>query len=117
MKKFITAFMLMAIMAIVLPIAADAQTTTTRKVSRNGRTTVRVVTKTNRGHHYGWRNRRNRTPMVTSQEQRRLDRQRSRLSRYGNRINRDGMVTNKEAGKYDKRVNKYERKVNKARNN
>ena len=116
MKKFITTFMMMAIVAIMLPIAASAQTSTTRRVYRNGRT-VRVITKTNRGHHYGWRNKRNRTPMVTPQEQRRLDRQRARLARYTNRANRDGMITSKEARKYDKKVNKYERKVNRARNN
>ena len=115
MKKFITAFMLMAIMAIALPIAADAQTYTTRRVYRNGRwQTVRVYARTNRGNHYGWRNRTNR---ITPQEQRRLERQRARLARYTNRANRDGVITRKEARKYDKKVNKYERKVNRARNN
>ncbi len=119
MKKFITAFVLMAIVAIVLPIAADAQTSTTRRVYRNGRwQTVRVITtRTNRGNHYGWRNNRYRTNRITPQEQRRLARERARLARYTNRANRDGMITSKEARKYDRKVNKYERKVNRARNN
>ena len=113
MKKFITAFMLMAIVAI----AAGAQTySTTRRVYRNGRwQTVRVTsTRTNQGNHYGWRNRTNR---VTPQERLRLARERARLARYTNRAGRDGVITNKESRKYEKRVNKYNRKVNRARNN
>lgn len=118
MKKFITAFMLMAITVIMLPIAADAQTYTTRRVYRNGRwQTVRVYTRTNQGNHYGWRNNRYRTNRITPQEQRRLARERARLARYTNRANRDGMITSREARKYDRKVNKYQRKVNRARNN
>lgn len=43
MKKFIIGFVMMAVMAIMLPLAANAQTYTTRRVYRNGRyQTVRV---------------------------------------------------------------------------
>ncbi len=43
MKKYIVTFLMMAIMAVIFPIAANAQTYTTRRVYRNGRyTTVRV---------------------------------------------------------------------------
>ncbi len=46
MKKFIATFLMMAIMAIMVPIAVSAQTYTTRRVYRNGRyTTVRVYKK------------------------------------------------------------------------
>ncbi len=43
MKKFIIGFVMMALIAIMLPLAAEAQTYTTRRVYRNGRyRTVRV---------------------------------------------------------------------------
>jgi outer membrane lipoprotein SlyB len=43
MKKFIIGFVMMAVMAIMLPLAANAQTYITRRVYRNGRyQTVRV---------------------------------------------------------------------------
>ncbi len=43
MKKFILGFVMMALVAIMLPLAASAQTYTTRRVYRNGRyQTVRV---------------------------------------------------------------------------
>lgn len=46
MKKFIIGFVMMAVMAIMLPLAASAQTYTTRRVYRNGRyRTVRVYKK------------------------------------------------------------------------
>lgn len=116
MKKFIAAIMMTAMVAIMLPLAASAQTyTTTRRVYRNGRwQTIRVVSRTNQGN-YGWRNNRNRT--VTPQEQRRLARERVRLSRYGNRAVRDGRITNREARKLNRKVNRYERRVHRARNN
>ncbi len=104
-------------MAIVLPLAANAQTST-RRVYRNGRwQTVRVTTRTNQGNHYGWKNRRNRTATITPQERRRLMRQRNRIVTLQNRVNRDGIVTNKENRKVNKRINKYQKKVTKAGNN
>lgn len=46
MKKFIAAFLMMAVMAIMLPIAASAQTYYYKRVYRNGRyRTVRVYKK------------------------------------------------------------------------
>ncbi len=46
MKKIITIFMMMFVFAAMLPIAASAQTYTTRRVYRNGRyRTVRVYKK------------------------------------------------------------------------
>ncbi|MDQ6786063.1 MAG: hypothetical protein M3033_04500 [Acidobacteriota bacterium] len=120
MKKFITAFVLTAIIAIMLPVAVAAQTyTTTRRVYRNGRwQTVRLTrTRTYNGNHYGWRNNRYRTGTVTPRERRRLSRERARLARYANRTTRDGVITNKEARKLNRKVNRYERRVNKARNN
>ncbi len=46
MKKIIVTFVMMAVMAILLPLTADAQTYTTRRVYRNGRyRTVRVYKK------------------------------------------------------------------------
>jgi len=115
MKKYLVSFIALAMLAIMLPIGADAQSSTTRRIYRNGRwQTVRVYSKTNQGNHYGWRNR-NRG--ITPQEQRRLARQRNRISTLQNRVTRDGVVTNREARKLNKRTNKYVRKVNKARNN
>jgi hypothetical protein len=111
MKKFIVTCMMAAVVAIMLPLAADAQTYTTRRVYRNGRyQTVRVVTRTNQGYRYG-------TRRVTSQEQRRLALQRARLQRLENRVTRDGVITRQENRRLNKRVNKYNRRVNRARNN
>ena len=46
MKKIISTFLMMAVIAIMLPLAVDAQTYTTRRVYRNGRyRTVRVYKK------------------------------------------------------------------------
>ncbi len=43
MKKYIVTFLMMAIMAVISPIAANAQTYRTRRVYRNGRySTARV---------------------------------------------------------------------------
>ncbi len=43
MKKFILGFVMMALVAIMLPLSASAQTYTTRRVYRNGRyQTIRV---------------------------------------------------------------------------
>lgn len=43
MKKFITSFIAMAVMAIMMPLTADAQTYRTKRVYKNGRyQTVRV---------------------------------------------------------------------------
>lgn len=48
MKKFIATFIMMAMMAIMLPLAVNAQTYTTQRVYRNGRwQTVRVYKKPN----------------------------------------------------------------------
>ncbi len=126
MKKYFAAFFVMAMLAVMLPLAASAQThTTTRRVYRNGHWhTVRVTTRTNpgrhygwtRGRHYGWYNR-NRTATITPSERRRLARQRNRLGTLQTRIIRDGVVTNREARRLDRRTDKYVRKVNKARNN
>jgi outer membrane lipoprotein SlyB len=46
MKKFIATFIVMVMMAVILPIAASAQTYTTKRVYSNGRwRTVRVYKK------------------------------------------------------------------------
>ncbi len=117
MKKIITTLMLAAVMAVILPVAAAAQTYTTRRVYQNGRwQTVRVYTRTNRGNRYAYGNR-NRYGRITPQEQRRLYRQRNRIYNLQNRINRDGVVTGREYRKLDKRADKYNRKVVRARNN
>jgi hypothetical protein len=115
MKKIFATFMIMATMAIMLPIAASAQTYSTRRVYRNGRwQTVRVVTTVNRGNHYGWRNRNRR---ISPQEQMRLARQRNRIYRQRDRITRDGVVTSREARRYNRSTNKYVRTVRRVRNN
>jgi len=117
MKRFIATFMMLAMLAIMLPLAASAQTYTTRRVYRDGRwRSVRVLTRTNPGNHYGWRNR-NRRGTITPQERRRLMRQRNRIATLRNRVTSDGVITNKEARKVTKRTVKYEQKVMKARNN
>lgn len=115
MKKIFATLMVMATLAIMFPLEAFAQTYTYRRVYRNGRwQTVRVYTRTNRGNHYGWRNR-NRG--ITPQEQRRLARERMRIYNLRNRVSRDGVVTAKEARKVNKRTNKYVNRVNRARSN
>ena len=115
MKKFIATLMVMATMAIMMPLAASAQTYSTRRVYRNGRwQTVRVYTTTNRGNHYGWRNRNQR---ITPQERARLMRERMRLMRQRNRVSRDGVITSKEARRLNRSRDKYIRRVRKARNN
>ncbi|MEJ7860676.1 MAG: hypothetical protein WKF90_03460 [Pyrinomonadaceae bacterium] len=46
MKKFISAFLVIAVMAILMPFAVDAQTYQTKRVYKNGRyRTVRVYKK------------------------------------------------------------------------
>lgn len=46
MKKILVTFLMMMVMAVILPIAANAQTYTTKRVYRNGRyVTVRVYPK------------------------------------------------------------------------
>lgn len=48
MKKFLATFLMTAIMAVVMPLAANAQTYTTQRVYSNGRyRTVRVYKKPN----------------------------------------------------------------------
>ena len=112
MKKIFAAFMVMAMMAIMLPLAANAQTYTTRRVYRNGRwQTVRVYTTTTR------RNNRYRTNRITPQERRRLARERNRYIRLRNRTTRDGVVTRRESRKLDRRARKYNRDIRRARNN
>jgi hypothetical protein len=117
MKKIFATFMIMATIAIMLPLAAAAQTYTTRRVYRNGRyQTVRVYTQTTSRRNYGYNNR-YRTARITPQEQRRLARERYRYGRLQNRVVRDGVITNKEARKLNRRADKYGRRVNRARNN
>lgn len=117
MKKTFATLMVLATMAVMLPLAADAQTYTTRRVYRNGRyQTVRIYTTTSRNKNYGY-NDRYRMGRVTPQEQRRLARQRNRYGRLQNRVVRDGVITKQEVRKLDKRADKYNRRVNRARNN
>jgi hypothetical protein len=112
MKKIFVTMMILATMAIMLPIAAEAQTSTMRRVYRNGRwQTVRVYTPVRRA--YGVR----RQSRLTPQEQRRLARQRTRLYRQSDRITRDGVVTRQEYRRINRSTNKYNRKVRRARNN
>jgi hypothetical protein len=116
MKKIFVTFLIMATIAVMLPLAVDAQTYTTRRVYRNGRwQTVRVYTTTTR-RNYGYNNT-YRTGRITPQERRRLARERNRYYRTANRATRDGVITNKEARKLDRRAVKYSRRVNRARNN
>lgn len=117
MKKIFATFMIMATMAIMLPLAASAQTYTTRQVIRNGRRqTVRVYTTTRTRRVYGYNNR-YRTGRITPQEQRRLSREKNRYGRLENRVSRDGVITNREADKLNRRANKYNRRYRRARNN
>ena len=112
MKKIFATFMILATMAIMMPLSADAQTYQTRRVYRNGRwQTVRVYTPVRRA--YGL----NRRPVLTMQEQRRLERQRMRLARQQNRITRDGIITDREYRRINRSTNKYNRKVRRATNN
>ena len=109
--------MVMATIAVMLPLAANAQTYTTRRVYRNGRMqTVRVYTTTTTRRNYGYNNR-YRTGRITPQEQRRLARERNRYGRLQNRVVRDGVITNREVRKLDRRADRYGRRVNRARNN
>lgn len=113
MKKIFATLMVMASFAFMVPLETFAQTYTTRRVYRNGRwTTVRVYTTTNRGNHYGWRNR-----GVSPRERARLNRQRMRLYNTRNRITRDGIVTQREARRWNKQTTKYRRTVRRVRNN
>ncbi len=117
MKKIFAMFMVMAMAVIMLPLAANAQTYTTRKVYRNGRTqTVRVYRTTTPGRNYGYNNRYQRG-RVTPQEQRRLARERNRYNKLRNRTSRDGVITYKESRKLNRRANKYVRDTRRARNN
>ncbi len=117
MKKIFAVFMVMAMMVIMLPLAANAQTYTTRRVYRNGRwQTVRVYTTTARRGNYRYQNR-HRTHRVTPQERRHLARERNRYIRLRNRTTRDGVVTRREHRKLDRRAHKYNRDVRRARNN
>lgn len=112
MKKLFATFMVLATMAIMLPIAAEAQTSTMRRVYRNGRwQTVRVYTPIRRGSGVYRQSR------ITPQERRRLARQRNRLYQQRNRITRDGVVTRQEYRRINRSANKYNRKVRRARNN
>jgi hypothetical protein len=124
MKKFFASLMIIATLAFIVPFEAFAQTTMTRRVYRNGRVqTTRVHTQTNRGNHYGWRNRNRgnrygwRNRGVTPQERARLNRQRMRLYNTRNRITRDGMVTEREARRWNKQTNRHQRTMRKVRNN
>ena len=114
MKKFFACLMIMATLAFIVPFEAFAQTYTNRRIYRNGRwQTVRVyVPRTNRGNHYGWRNR-----GVSPKERARLNSQRSRIYNSRNRILSDGVVTRKEARRWNKQTNKYQRTVRRVRNN
>lgn len=115
MKKIFATLMVMAILAIMMPLDTFAQTYSYRRVYRNGRwQTVRVYTTTNRGNTYGVRNRNRR---VTPQEQRRLARERMRLYNQRARVTRDGRVTKQEARRVNKATKRYVRNVRKARNN
>ena len=117
MKKIFAAFMVMATMAIVLPLAAGAQTYTTRRVYRNGRLqTVRVYTTrtTNRNYRY---NNNNRTGYISARERARLARERNRYSRTARRATRDGVITTREARRLNRQANRYARRVRRARNN
>ena len=116
MKKIFAIFMVMAMAVIMLPLAANAQTYTVRRVYRNGRwQTVRVYTTTTRrtnGYNNRYENGR-----VTPQERRRLARERANYYRTRNRAARDGVITRKEARKLNKKARKYVRRVNRARTN
>ena len=117
MKKIFAGFMLMAMALIALPLAADAQTYTTRRVTRNGRTTtVRVYTSQQNRRYNGYNNRYNRNG-ITARERARLARAQNRYYRTANRATRDGVITRKEARKLNKQSNRYSRRVNRARNN
>lgn len=117
MKKIFATLMIIATAAILLPMTAEAQTYTTRRVYRNGRyQTIRVYTTTASRRNYGYNNR-YRTSGITPQEQRRLARERNRYGRLQNRVTRDGVITGREARKLNNRSSKYVRRVNRARDN
>jgi hypothetical protein len=117
MKKIFATFMILATAIIVLPLAADAQTYTTRRVTRNGRIiTTRVYTSQQNRRYNGYNNRYSRNG-ITARERARLARERNRYYRTANRATRDGVITRKEARKLNRQANKYSRRVNRARNN
>lgn len=102
--------MFMAMAVILLPLEASAQTYTTRRVTRNGRTTtIRVYTNTQNGR-YGRNG-------INARERARLARERARYARTARRATRDGVITRKEARKLNRQSNRYVRRVNRARNN
>ncbi len=102
--------MILAFGVIMLPAAANAQTSTTRRVYRNGHLqTVRV---------YRTRSvNRNRRETITPQERRRLARERMRYMRLRHRTTRDGYITPQEARRLNRRANKYRRHARRAHNN
>ena len=110
-------FMLMAMAVIMLPLAASAQTYTTRRVWRNGRQqTIRVYTTTANRRNYVYNNG-YRTGYVSPQERMRLARERNRLYRTENRVARDGVITNREAYRINRQENRYNRRLRRYRNN
>lgn len=103
--------------AIMLPLTASAQTTTTRRVYRNGRlqrVQVRRTTTNRRTYPYTTRNSRG---TVTPQEHRRLARESRRYNRLVRRTTRDGVLTRREARKINHRARKYNRDTRRVRNN
>jgi hypothetical protein len=117
MKKIFAGFLVMAAFAVILPLTADAQTYTTRRITRNGRTqTVRVYTSRTNNRNYGYNNR-YRTGRISPRERMRLERQQNRLSRTANRVTRDGVITNREARRLNRQGDRYVRRVNRARDN
>lgn len=112
MKKIFATLMVMATLAILLPLETFAQTYTYRRVYRNGRWyTVRVYTPRSRSYN---RYRRHR---ITPQERRRLMRQRMRINSTRYRIRRDGVVTSRERRRLNRETYRYRRSVRRARNN
>ncbi len=106
MRKITAIFMAMALAVIMMPLAANAQTYTTRRVHRHGHwQTVRVY------HPYGQRGR------ITPHERRKLNRERNRIYRTERRDYRDGRLSRHEARNLKKKERKYHRNVRRARNN
>lgn len=109
MKKFFATLMVIATLAIMLPLDAFGQSYSYRRVYRNGRWyTVRVYN----GRSYNVYNR-NR---ITPREYRNLSRQRYRLYNQRNRITRDGYVTRQESRRWNRSTNRYYRNLRRARN-
>lgn len=103
MKKTFAIFMVMAMAVIMMPLAANAQTYTTRRVYRNGHwTTIRTYTRTNR---------------ITPRERTRLAHERNRFYKTERRVTRDGVVTPREARKLTRQARRYHRTVRRDRNN